>query len=396
MLACGADAAFLGTVLGDLAEERAHRAARDGDGAARRWYAREALRSAPHVARHTVRHVARHGTPGQRARLAGVGAAAVLTASAVLVAVLARRGPPAVLLPGTADGTFGKGLVVNDRRPVPLPVRVLDAAGRALAPAGVRYRWASGVAVPVTPDGRVTCVRRGDAVVRASLGPLATDLWVRCQPVREVRATVWNDFVAGDPARKLPVDFVGVDGAPVTLLHARLRVDDSTVATLDGLRIRPLRAGRAHLSLSVGSDGTAAAIRVFAPVPTLAGWHPERYPTQHLVAAPVRLGAGTAVRWPLPVGLFSLTFLPGPPAARAAGLTASAEAAVPAPTLAVDGVVMCVPALRPGVTQTECLVRAPGATIIVAHPERPRPDGAVGPGVPDVVGALALDWQSPR
>src|SRR5690606_7870371 len=36
-------------VMGDLAEEFAHRAEHDGTGAARRWYRREALRSASHL-----------------------------------------------------------------------------------------------------------------------------------------------------------------------------------------------------------------------------------------------------------------------------------------------------------------------------------------------------------
>jgi hypothetical protein len=45
----GAPAALHDAVLGDLAEEFAERAARDGHLAARRWYRLEALRSAPHL-----------------------------------------------------------------------------------------------------------------------------------------------------------------------------------------------------------------------------------------------------------------------------------------------------------------------------------------------------------
>ncbi|MFL5578717.1 MAG: hypothetical protein ACJ79S_22405, partial [Gemmatimonadaceae bacterium] len=68
-----------------------------------------------------------------------------------------------------------------------------------------------------------------------------------------------------------------------------------------------------------------------------------------------------AVRWPLPRGLFWLSFLPGPDA-RAA------------PRLAVDGAIMCMPALGPGVTETHCLARDAGASVTVAHPG----EGVVG------------------
>src|SRR4051794_16797389 len=51
----GADPAFVEAVLGDLAEERAARTSTDGASAARLWYAREALRSMPHLVASAVR-----------------------------------------------------------------------------------------------------------------------------------------------------------------------------------------------------------------------------------------------------------------------------------------------------------------------------------------------------
>lgn len=46
---------FRDALVGDLAEEFAARAERDGGPAARRWYYREAVRVAPHLLRHCVR-----------------------------------------------------------------------------------------------------------------------------------------------------------------------------------------------------------------------------------------------------------------------------------------------------------------------------------------------------
>jgi len=81
----GATPAFREPLLGDLAEEFALRAARDGTQAARGWYRREALRSAPHLLHDGVRHL--------RARdlvhLAGVVLSAwVLLATVVLLVAL--------------------------------------------------------------------------------------------------------------------------------------------------------------------------------------------------------------------------------------------------------------------------------------------------------------------
>jgi hypothetical protein len=47
--------AFSEGVFGDLSEEFARRALRDGGGPARRWYYREALRSAPHILGNALR-----------------------------------------------------------------------------------------------------------------------------------------------------------------------------------------------------------------------------------------------------------------------------------------------------------------------------------------------------
>jgi hypothetical protein len=363
--ALGADPAFAEAVLGDLAEEFAERAARDGVGPARRWYAREALRSAPHLLRSWLRRAGPH----QRARVAAYVAAGVV-GTAVLVLALRSigAGPPARLEAGTSDPA--EGIVVNAVRPVQLPVRVLDAAGRLLGSEGVRYRWAAGTPVDVSPAGVITCAARGDATVRASLGPLATDLRVRCRPVREIRADMWVDLLVGEPPHELPVQFVGVDGRPVTLIAGHLRIEDSTVATLRGLHLRPLVPGRTYLRLAVGNETAGGAVTVFAPARTLEGLRPD----QRYVGVPVRLAPGQAVRWPLPVGLFWLANRGGP-------------AGQPAPVLSVDGPLMCLPAPGPTVYRTHCLARGPGAHVTVAHP---------GSGAGDAVGTILLEREGGR
>jgi hypothetical protein len=53
--------------------------------------------------------------------------------------------------------------------------------------------------------------------------------------------------------------------------------------------------------------------------------------------------------------------------------------------MSVTGPIMCMPELRPGVLDTHCLARGPGATVTITHS---------GPGAPnEIVGVLALERQ---
>lgn len=370
LVALGVAPTFVEAVLGDLAEEHAMRMERDGPGAARWWYAMEALRSAPYLVRNVVSRLDARRRLLLFAALTGMAVAIWL----ILHWRLAESPRPARLVAGTRDT-----VVVNHVQPVSFPMRVLDSAGRQLPDTAVRYTQLSGAPIDLSARGIVTCMQRSDATVRASLGSLVTDLTLLCRPVDDVRAIVWNDFLLGEAARELPIEFTGTDGEPVTLLSAQVSVRDSTVATLHGLSIQPLRAGRTFITVKVGNRGTGAAIRVFAPVSTLEGLDPVRRPEQRLVAAPVHLAPDDVVRWTLPVGLFNLVLLPEreQPAKEGAIM----------PAFRVDGPVMCLPAPGPRVYNSHCLVRGPGATVTLSHP------GIVT--VP-VSGSLALDWTALR
>jgi hypothetical protein len=285
----GADPGFAEDVLGDLAEEYTLRAARDGALAARCWYLREALRSAPHLVRHAVRHL----SPGGRARLAMSLATVVLALTVTLFALPGRLGPPHRLLAGM--------VVVNNLEPVRLPLRVLDKAGRSLPDTGVRYAWTSGAPLAVSAEGLVTCAKPADAVVRASLGTLVTQVPVRCRPVADIRAPGMLELILGAPAREVPFEAVGTDGRPVTLLVGRMNVGDTSVATLEGQRIRARAPGRTWVETFIGNRSTFSAVHVYGPAQS-----PEAVgPNQHL-AVPLRLARGESRQWHLPAGRYLL------------------------------------------------------------------------------------------
>lgn len=357
VLAFGVDPAFAEVVFGDLAEEYAERACY-GVSSARWWYVGQILRSAPYLILNVGRNAA------GRARLAAVVAGIAMVALAIVVAIQARNGPPARLVAGIGDT-----VLVNFRKPVSLPMRVLDAEGRVLPDTGVRYTWIAGAPVTVSVRGMVTCEQPGNATVRASLGSLATDLLLLCRPLSDVRATYWTDFVLGDSARDVDVEAVGVDGRLVTLLGAWLSVEDTTVAVLNGLRVYPRSPGDTRAHMRVGGLATDFVIRVFEPVPAFEGLRSN----QRLVATPVRLEQGASVRWQLPTGRFYLSFVPSPDAKEA-------------PTLSVDGAVMCMPALKSGVFDTQCVARVPGAWVTVENASDVRAVAAA----PAVIGTLRL------
>ena len=225
-----------------------------------------------------------------------------LTLPVVFLAFVACKGPPARLVAGVADT-----VVVNSRRPVQLPLRVLDPAGRSLDSAGVQYRWTAGMPVPVSATGVVTCTQSGDATVRASLGPLVTDVLLRCRPVRDVLALRMMNLVVGGPAQELPFLAVGVDGQPVTLLTAQVTVEDSTIAAVEGLRIRARAPGSTGLTMRVGDRLAFASVHAYERVRSPEGLRPGQH-----VAVPVRLAGGEMRRWRMPASAQSyfLTMLP--------------------------------------------------------------------------------------
>lgn len=291
----------------------------------------------------------------RRVLLGAGGAVVLLAASAAAVAIIVAPGPPARLVVDKSRFAVAPGgfLLLNNWKPVQLPVRVYDARGHRLDAAEVRYRRDTGVPVPVSPTGVITCTQRGDVVVRASLGPLVSRLQLRCDPIRHVRGGMMI-FVLGDSARQLGFEAIGMDDRPVSQFAGELEVDDSTVAKLDGTRLRPLSAGRTGVELQAGDERGGSLVRVYEPVRTLAGLRAD----QSFVAAPVHLATGESVRWAVPLGLFWLDWLP-------------ARAGTPAPVMRVDGAIMCEPALAPGVESTHCLARSPGAWLTMAHPGSP-------------------------
>jgi len=235
-----------------------------------------------------------------------------MTVAGVLLLAVACKGPPARLVAGASDT-----VVVNNERPVQLGVRVFDAAGHVLADSGVRYVRTSGDMIPVSAAGVATCNRSGDVVLRASLGAVATNVRLLCRPVRGLR-TEGLDLVVGDSAQPLPFEALGVDGKRVTLLAGTAKVLDTTIARLDGMRVRPRSPGETMVGVRVGDWFEWIGVKVYQPVQTLDGLRPK----QEMVALRVHLESGDMRRWRLARGRYLLGILPDSSGVRLAILDA--------------------------------------------------------------------------
>jgi hypothetical protein len=295
--AIGADPRLTEVMFGDLAEEYSLRATRDGIAEARWWYGCEVLRSTPHFLRSWVRYASKY----ERARLTAVLGGLALTSLVILIALYTRNGPPTHILAGTADV-----VIVNNEKTVQLPVKVFDAAGHLLRSNGVRFKWIAGAPNPISASGRVMCKERGDTDVRVSLGLLSRDIVLRCRPIRELLGRIGGDFVAGDVPAKLWISAIGTDGRPVDLIALRAQVQDSDVASLDGLNLQPKAPGTTGISVWAGDEWTSDYIRVYR-----RGASPEALRVDEGFASVVRLRGGDVQRWSVPyLRLYHISLTP--------------------------------------------------------------------------------------
>jgi hypothetical protein len=321
-----------------------------------------------------------------RARVAIV-VAGIATALTIAMVALGGGEPVPVRLEfdGQRTAHAADGVIVNSRHPVVLAMRALDAKGKALSAADVRYQWMAGNPISVSTNGVITCSQTGDALLRASLGQAATTIRIKCRPVRQVLAHMWIQFTAGDSSQELNFVALDPDGLPVTRLAGMLRVRDSTIATLKNGRIKPISPGHTAVVMRFGEGEATTQVSVFERVPSLEGLRAD----QRFVIAPVRLALADTIRWPLPQGLIWLQFHRAPPYNEV-------------PTFTVGGPVMCTPNFNPSVDRVHCLIRGPGAWVRMTHPSlspppvvscvecRSRPGPKFGK---DVEGALSIEHE---
>jgi hypothetical protein len=212
-------------------------------------------------------------------------------------------GPPARLVAGRADT-----IVVNSRSAVTLPVQLLDAAGRGLPARALRFERVAGDSLALTPNGRITCDRRGDAEVLVSLGALSTRFALRCRPIKGFRF-IYGDgrpLVVGGAPRQLQFVAVGVDDLPERMLAGTLSILDSSVAELRGLTVYPRAPGETMVELDLGECWWAIGVTVHERVASPSAL---RSAEDIFLISPLRLVDGERRGWRLPRGEYRVGLL---------------------------------------------------------------------------------------
>jgi hypothetical protein len=210
-------------------------------------------------------------------------------------------GPPARLIGGTADT-----VIINHTREVQIPVRVLDSAGHALVDSGVRFRWIGGEKLTVAGDGSVTCAHSLDALVEASLDRVSTTMLVRCRPVKKVYIAGPIQFLLPDTAQEMRIKVLDLDGNEVSLLKGTSDILDTTVATIDGMRVIPKSPGATVAGLRFGNQSAGVGVHVYEKVNTLDALRNGK----QYVGIVLQMSGGEMQSWRLPGGTWMLTMLP--------------------------------------------------------------------------------------
>lgn len=255
------------------------------------------------------------------------------------------NGPPARLVAGTADT-----VVLNYTREVQVPLRVLDANGHTLSDSAVRYRSVGGEKIPVSAEGKVTCADSKDASVEASLGNLRRTIVIRCRPVKKIRIAGPVQFLLPDTAQEFRMLVLGIDGKEINVLSGTSAILDSTVATLDGIRVVPKSPGSTIASVRFGNQTASVGVHVYETVRTLEALKQGK----QLVGIPLRMSGGEVQSWGLPPGTWMVAMLPE--SDEATGLQMRIEGA--------NCSVLQLTRRRYG-----CLVRSE-ARVIVSHPSK--------------------------
>jgi hypothetical protein len=296
--AIGLDVDVVDDIAGDLVEECVGLSGLSGV-VKRAWCVGQVFRALPYLAISTLQR----GQPRARQRLLAAMGALLAAAASVLAAPQVLVGPPARI---AADRGFdANDIVINNVGGVQMPIRVLDAHGHTVTNAVIRYERVSGDRIDILHGGAVSCDKRGDAVVRASLNDLVSLVTVHCRPVTGIQTMAWHDFLPGDPPQLLRVEAVGADGKVVKELRGSVRIADSSVATLHRGLITPRGVGASRLTIDIGETHVGVAVNVHEIVDRFDGLAP----TQRNVALRLHLARGDTLHIPVPPGTMWVKWL---------------------------------------------------------------------------------------
>jgi hypothetical protein len=194
-------------------------------------------------------------------------------------------------------------VIVNNRGSVPLRLRLVDVNGVEHHARGVHYRLIAGD-LELADDGRVTCDRRGDGTVEATLEDLSTRLTVLCRPIKGFRIVRKISIRIGDPPAPLGLDAVGMDRESVDMISGTVSVRDSQVAALIDGYVHARARGETMVDVEAGDCALSILVEVVEPRGTSDGLLPHQEYTDSFT-----MSAGEFRYWHLPAGRYEIALL---------------------------------------------------------------------------------------
>ena len=236
-------------------------------------------------------------------------------AAVALVGLLAcggsqSTGPAVGLVAGRGDT-----VIINSHYPTALPVHALDAKGRIITNAPIRFEQDNATDLPVTSAGAVRCDRSGDHRVHAVANGLSTSVFVLCRLVEYVAVPGPIQFVIGDPAlskpRPVTIGAYGADRRPVSQFVANIMLPDSDVVVLRGDTLYPRSRGVSLVGVHIGDRDGQTGVHIYQRVDAMDALDTllRVHPSYREFAVPIRLQSGEQLRQRLPPGGWMLALL---------------------------------------------------------------------------------------
>lgn len=167
----------------------------------------------------------------------------------------------------------------------------LNAKGEAIE--GAALAWSGGPAdvLEVSADGRLRCVKTGDAILTIAAGAVSQRVELKCRIPVEIGMPPDVQVVLGGAPVALHARALGEGSKPLDEVVVQVTSSDPSIVTVDGDMVKGIAVGKARL------QATAGGITTLAPVEVV----------ERIVSEPLALKDGASKTFPMQPGYYLVT-----------------------------------------------------------------------------------------
>jgi hypothetical protein len=188
-----------------------------------------------------------------------------------------------------------------------LTAAVVNQKGEAIEGQAVTYAVTPEGVAELRPDGRLQCLKTGDATVTLSGGGLSAPVPVKCRLPTEIAMPPAQRLLLGGTPLAIHPRVLGEGGRPLDDVLAPIGSSDPAVAAVVGDKIKPVAVGRAKVQAIAGEIVAVTPIEV----------------DEKVVSGTVTLADGAARTWTLKQGDYVVTIDMKPDVRSSQGVTVS-------------------------------------------------------------------------